>query len=440
LSSYPLVRNFVDGTISVKNLVIDSCAPFSYDYVPPKPDFTRTVWNPDFESFESPKPNKDPLSFRKAKKLGLIKMTPYSRYKRTARSYPVGVQVYSFALGWPACGSVFGSQIKAVSSWVENHTYNGVSVTPDPKQVKGVIPDVDSEINSLRSNVVKSNLLTYDVLTDLAEAKETAELIMAAVEAVRHPIESFLHFKKSISGQKGLSPKKINKMLEEKWMEYRYGIMPLYYSIRDIVKTLKDRNNVFKTDRAQKLFDYTVGGKPTSSFEGIQLYSIEHVTLRLAVTGKASYDPAQLNLRLFDQIGLNPFATAWELIPYSFVADWFANVGDWVLAQTAAVTDGAQQRVFCSSVKEVRVKKTYLMANITYKAEKTYSAGTVVAGPFNVKVDELLYEENIESYSRSSFDPSDVKLQSDVFLNWKRAIDAWVLGKTPVINGLRRLR
>lgn len=41
-------------------------------------------------------------------------------------------------------------------------------------------------------------------------------------------------------------------------------------------------------------------------------------------------------LAAFQQMGLvNPALVAWELVPYSFVFDWFIQVGDWLTAQTA---------------------------------------------------------------------------------------------------------
>jgi hypothetical protein len=42
------------------------------------------------------------------------------------------------------------------------------------------------------------------------------------------------------------------------------------------------------------------------------------------------------NLHTIQQMGLtNPLVVAWELIPFSFVADWFIQVGDYLTALTA---------------------------------------------------------------------------------------------------------
>lgn len=41
-------------------------------------------------------------------------------------------------------------------------------------------------------------------------------------------------------------------------------------------------------------------------------------------------------LMRLEQFGLaNPTAVAWELVPFSFVADWFVGIGDYLAAQTA---------------------------------------------------------------------------------------------------------
>lgn len=50
---------------------------------------------------------------------------------------------------------------------------------------------------------------------------------------------------------------------------------------------------------------------------------------RYTVKCGAEFKLVNLNQALTQQLGLaNPLAIAWELVPFSFVADWFTNVGD----------------------------------------------------------------------------------------------------------------
>lgn len=432
--------------VVVAPVVGGTCAPQNvahvYDAPVPSPG---NMWVPDNYLYESPKPPKDKSSWAAIKKSGAIKMTPYSRFKESVKHTPVGVQKSSFSLGWPACsdGSYVGSKIIAHSTWVDWYHANSL-ISSIPMVENSSVPDLGAERNSLRATVVSDNLQTYDLLTELSEIKETAAMIISILKSVRHPLQSYRDYERSLRRRGDLSPKKINEALNSKWMEYRYSIMPAYYSIRDIAKLAEERNNVYKTSRSSRRFSYTVESDIDRSQKGIFLYTRKQVNIRLSAVGKASYDVGELQLRLLDQIGFNPFVTAWELVPFSFVVDWFANIGDWVLAQTSSITDGSQQRVFCESTKLESVEQTFLFANLEFFDKRVYNdvahVGEVVAGPFPVFVDEIVCERKVESYSRNLFTPRDVQLQLDVFLNWKRLLDAWVLGQKPIIKGLRSLK
>lgn len=240
--------------------------------------------------------------------------------------------------------------------------------------------------------------------------------------------------------RKDLDPAKIKKMIEQKWLEYRYAIMPLAYSVKDIIKLAKEKGDIYKTDRKWKEFTYTTGERPGTSQKSLYFWTREEVHVRLSVVGRARFDPDELILRLFDQIGLNPFKTAWELIPYSFVIDWFCNIGEWVVAQTAGLGPGAQQRLFCQSIKEKRVVSTFVVDEREWKAEKVYPVGVVSVGPFVTNTEALISRSESESYVRTTFTTDDVKLQLDVFLNWKRMIDAWALSQRSLISALRKLK
>lgn len=448
MSSIPRIVNFVDGTQTYKGK-LGTCGELSFIYQPagnPSPellnlmvDFPANVYS------QSPRPPKDNHRWSDIKKSGTIKMTDLSRSKLETVYFPVQTTKYAFALGWPSCSDnppVLGPQIKAVSRWMVNVVPSDfVTDIPDlTKRDLSSVPDIPAELNSLRSSVVASNLVTYDLLTELAEGKKTAETILGLIQAMRHPIQSFLNFRNSLMKRKDLDPLKIKKMLERKWLEYRYAIMPLFYSIKDIIKLTKEKGDIYKTDRRQKEFNYTIGTRPTTSQKSLYSWTQEEVSIRISAVGRARFDPDELTLRLFDQTGLNPFKTAWELIPYSFVIDWFCNIGDWVIAQTAGLGPGAQQRLFCQSIKETRVVSTFVVDEREWKAERAYPYGVVSVGPFVSNSEALFSRTKIEKYDRSLFTTDDVHLQLDAYLNWKRMIDAWALSQRSLISALRKLK
>jgi hypothetical protein len=96
------------------------------------------------------------------------------------------------------------------------------------------------------------------------------------------------------------------------------------YDIKDIYEAVQKLNTkkqrIMKKARGKRTFDVTNEWTvPISSFiEGHHIV-IDHVTWELRGSVVADVE--------IPDFQFNPFQTAWELIPYSFVLDWFLSVG-----------------------------------------------------------------------------------------------------------------
>lgn len=424
------------------------------------PPYTYTVSRPSSSTrtfvprslVESPKPKRDLASFKKIRLSGEIKMTPYSRSRHTTDRYLVAIPRRAVTLGWPSCSAGanspkwVGDQVKLVLDYQEvgDLTYwqpkavdtSGVSVLPSHQQF----------LNDLKAQVVQESYTSYDVLTDIAEIKDTFALLGRLLSAVRRPLQSFVDASRAIKKASG-NTDKAHEAVGRLWMQYRYAIMPLFYSAADIVKTIEGLKTKYQTSRKSKTvtipavsdWDSSTYG-PVEARKGLSIYQVVSATIRYGAVGKSRYDFSMSQARLFDKLGLNPFVTAWELIPFSFVVDWFVNIGDWVFSQTAGIVDFASQREFCTMVKENITADTYLRWNIDSEYRKNYPGlGDVVATYHDVGVG-LLQRETFTNYTRQLFVPSDVTISSDIYLNWKRFVDGWVLSSKPLIHGLRSLR
>lgn len=171
------------------------------------------------------------------------------------------------------------------------------------------------------------------ILVFLAELKKT-------IHDLAHPLENLSKFLNKVLGDKRKDPRAFAKTLtvaeylQREWLRYRFGIRPLISDIRGIVKAIrKDRRSGRRTARGfatnsrsssvRKTIDH--GGEFRTTYD----LTIDHTC---NVRSGFVYD-AELSVR--DSLGLQfqqiP-ATVWELISYSFVIDWFFNVGDWVNA------------------------------------------------------------------------------------------------------------
>lgn len=129
-------------------------------------------------------------------------------------------------------------------------------------------------------------------------------------------------WRRTRSGAKGLG---------STWLEWHFGWDPL---IKDIATTVNILN------QAPIYHAVRVKGRRISNTEVSvkkSTYNDTYLTRQISVrtTCGAFIQTSSYNRSVATQLGLtNPLAIAWELVPYSFVVDWFANVGTYLQSFT----------------------------------------------------------------------------------------------------------
>lgn len=113
------------------------------------------------------------------------------------------------------------------------------------------------------------------------------------------------------------------------WLELQYGWKPLLNDIYGSCQQLAEQpRKVYQqcsgdasyTSAISGTYDVSANSK-TVEF-GTHKYS-EKIIVRFATSNTAVQDMGRLGL-------LNPLTIAWELMPYSFVIDWFLPIGNWL--------------------------------------------------------------------------------------------------------------
>lgn len=116
--------------------------------------------------------------------------------------------------------------------------------------------------------------------------------------------------------------------LSSLWLEWHYGWAPLVQDIGNSVDTLQSPlscgDSLRAVGRASGLFYYHW---PAPSIYSGTWSSHCRISATIVVSNK--------NLFLANKLGfVNPASIVWELVPFSFVVDWFVNVGDFLNSYT----------------------------------------------------------------------------------------------------------
>lgn len=194
-------------------------------------------------------------------------------------------------------------------------------------------PTVDSSVIAQALTQAWANVSFNEaqVLQQLGEFRET---ISSLVSIFRRAMKIFRDVKKFRLKEltKEISPRE----LANRYMEARYALRPLMYDVKGTVKALNGEHKCSprQTFRGYKrsvaslsLSDqrlYTSGGTAGYYINGSQR---SERTLEVRAGILTSID-SQLLMNMNNWGIDEPFQTIWELIPFSFVVDWFCNVGD----------------------------------------------------------------------------------------------------------------
>jgi hypothetical protein len=154
-------------------------------------------------------------------------------------------------------------------------------------------------------------------------AKTTIQLVEAYAAARRGNLAG-------AASALGISRGRGGKSIANGWLEYQYGWKPLMGTIYDgsqlLMRGFRKPQLFFARGTAEEDYEQTVNEQGTE----------KHVSGTLRVKTGVYYRVASAKSDLLDSAGLlNPLSIAWELVPFSFVFDWFVPVGNVLSAVSA---------------------------------------------------------------------------------------------------------
>jgi hypothetical protein len=253
------------------------------------------------------------------------------------------------------CGGISRNTVLRTLYWQGCYAYLVAKGNPSPSAPYFISPpsllgakDISNFLTEKSTELAnKRGRPDHDIWESLAELDKTAALLPGLFKSLRKaiPVGKRSDLQKSIS---------------DVWLAYRYGVKPLVGDIEGVLKGMREKvGKIRKTYRSNGSFD-------TKSFESLQWLTATYgqqiganytdkVTVRCT-----SIDEFEASLAFnigFSSKGL--ITLPWELTKYSFVIDWFANVGDFLGAATPSL--GFNQLGSCISVfRERDITLTHL--------------------------------------------------------------------------------
>lgn len=242
------------------------------------------------------------------------RVTPFNRYRVYIVGYRNGGPLYS--------GNAYEGDQAMKESYLGD--YLGYS--------EGVGEAIDNAIaRAVTSAHANASSTEFQSLVFAAEARKSVRDLSSILYRV-------LKIAKAVKrlDRKYLKSQISKKELQNRYMELRYAIRPLVYDARDIVNVLGKTKHYDKTRFTARGFERvhdensdTITLYPWSTWEHKVNRTI-HLDVNIRAGILCDVDVSPMNLWGVDQ----PLETLWEITPFSFIIDWFVNIGDTIAAWT----------------------------------------------------------------------------------------------------------
>jgi hypothetical protein len=214
-------------------------------------------------------------------------------------------------------------------------------VDPPMIQYSAEIAALDQKVVAkLYSKVLNQKV---DLATALAEGAKTVSMI---ADLSKRLVDFFLGIyrlnpTRFLSGLRGLLGKLLPsspKKLANDFLAYRYGITPLVSdlsgSVEAIAEYFDSNPKVYTRSRSRVLIDNGNQAATTILNDFSRKVLVDKVSIEIAY--KVTYAIEGLGTRRLTELGFtNPVNVEWELVPFSFVVDWFLPIGNYLRSLTS---------------------------------------------------------------------------------------------------------
>lgn len=264
---------------------------------------------------------------------GVFKITDITRQRYTLTYEPDPGSTQAIGGGYKWTWVISGNYLPCAVQEMNLYTGSPVPVTPWDTTKENIV---------LLSAASKVSAPDLDGALFLAEIGDTLRML-------RKPLTLFTggykQFQKLPRALRNAKPTRVANYLSSKWLEYRYGIMPLINDVDTAMQLLVHRELQYysriryKSDRIRASTGPTLETTTTTRpLLDLWLNWSRWSEESSAYVGRVYYkmtDNSYVHRSMAEMLGFNSnslLPLLWELVPYSFCVDWVFSVGDWLKA------------------------------------------------------------------------------------------------------------
>lgn len=217
--------------------------------------------------------------------------------------------------------------------------------SPDSLFVPGLDETVMDSV--VTAAVADARSAIFDSLTFMAEFDQVVDMVRDRLGRIT---DWGLKASDRARHRRRRRPKSKKELLEffaQAWLEYAFGWSPLVHDVNDALEAFRrTTDGVLVDGRATQTVSLD-----DSKVSHINVSSSQDWTFTEVIDGERVYrGHAYATQSPLSRFGFDPITTGWEIVPWSFVIDYFINVGSWL--QAVSPFSGAKLQGSMCSVKD----------------------------------------------------------------------------------------
>lgn len=253
-------------------------------------------------------------------------------------------QAYYFG-GNPYQTTVFGN---ANAFWCDGWGRSKLTVAPTGSFSESLVPSAPPLAYMLQEARAKAHGEPVDLSTMLAELNKSVDLVKdvhkRTLERARRVIDAAVRLRK---GDLNAAYRRMNtaskvadliNIASQIWLEYRFGWRLLVKDIEDLHQLYNTIEHTFDVDYSRGTYELVLAGPLSTIYSQNGCSTLSMGDTSLTSWGKydfVEYLRVERKVRVGAMVKYtadrpyfgDPFVTAWELVPLSWVADMFVNIG-----------------------------------------------------------------------------------------------------------------